>query len=65
MADREGHGQHRQAERQRDAEQADADLRKSGSKYGTAAATENQPERSKKLRRISFHLLILVVGPRY
>jgi hypothetical protein len=42
--ERIGAGQHRQAERQRDAGQSDAELRKRRGQHGAAAATEDEPE---------------------
>jgi hypothetical protein len=44
-----GHGQHGEAERQRDAEKADADLRKGRREHGASAAAEDQPERAQEL----------------
>jgi hypothetical protein len=44
MADRKGHGDHREPECQRNAEQTDADVRKGCGKYGAAAAAEDQPK---------------------
>ncbi len=46
-----GAGQHSQAERERNARQPDTHVRKGGRQYGTAATTENQPERPEELRR--------------
>ena len=48
MADRIGHGQHRQAERGRDAKKADPETGEARGKNGAAAAAEGQPERSEK-----------------
>ena len=41
MADGEGHGHHGQAKCQRDPQQADADIRKRGSEYGTATTAQH------------------------
>jgi len=49
MADGIGHGQHRQAERQRDAGEADAELGKAGGEDRRAASAERQPERADRL----------------
>jgi len=46
VADRVGHRQHGQAERERYAGEADADLRKGRRQHGTAATTEHEPERA-------------------
>ena len=48
-----GHGQDGQAERQRHAEKADADLGKGSGEDGRAATTEHQPERAEALGRQS------------
>ena len=50
-AERVGPVTHRETERQRDAEQSDADVGKSGREDGAAAAAENEPERPKQFRR--------------
>ena len=49
MADRIGHGQHGQAEGERDAEKADPEIGKPGGEHGSAAPAEHQPERSEEL----------------
>ena len=46
VADGIGHGDHGEAEGQRDADQTDADLGKRGRQHGAAATTEHQPERA-------------------
>lgn len=51
MADRVGHGEHREAEGERDAEQADADLGEAGGQDGATAATKNEPKRTNSLRQ--------------
>ena len=43
-ADGVGHGQDRQAEGERDAGEADAELGKAGGEHGAAAAAEDEPE---------------------
>ena len=50
VADGECHRQHRQAKRQRHAEQADTQLRERGSKHRTSASTQYQPEGSYTFR---------------
>ena len=47
VADGIGHREHGQAEGERDANPADADIRKAGCENGTAAAAEYEPESSK------------------
>src|ERR1700722_1205498 len=49
-ADGKGHGQHGQAERESDADESDAEFRKSRSEHGTAAASEYEPEGSEEFR---------------
>ena len=49
MPQRVGHGENSQAERQRDADKANAKPRHSGRQHGTAAAPEDQPKGTKKL----------------
>jgi hypothetical protein len=49
MADRVGHGQHRQTERQRHADKSDPDLRERGGEHGTAATAEDKPKGAEKL----------------
>ncbi|MCY1459314.1 hypothetical protein D9M71_767800 [compost metagenome] len=44
VADGECHGQHRQAKRQGNPEQTDADIRESSGQHRTAATTQHQPE---------------------
>ena len=53
MADRIGHGHHGKAESERDAEKADADLRKAGSDDGASTSSERQPEGTDRLGNIS------------
>ena len=48
VADRVGHRQHGQAEGERDAEQADPDVRKCRREHGTATPSQHKPERSNK-----------------
>jgi CubicO group peptidase (beta-lactamase class C family)/inosine-uridine nucleoside N-ribohydrolase len=50
VPDREGHREHGQAERQRHAEQPDADLRECGGEHGAATTAEDEPERADELR---------------
>jgi hypothetical protein len=54
VADGERHGQNRQPERKRYSQQADADLRKGRRQYRTAAAAQDQPERTQELRNQRF-----------
>ena len=61
VPDGEGHREHGQAEGERNAMQADADVRKGGGEHGTAAATEYEPERPKELGAVCLHLLLLLV----
>jgi hypothetical protein len=57
VPDGEGHGEHGQAEGQRDPGQANADIRKGGGQYGTAATSENQPEGADAFSEIAaFHV---------
>lgn len=53
------HGENGQPEGNCNAMQADAHIWKRGSQYRAAAATENEPERSKKLRSVSPHVSLL------
>ena len=56
VANRKGHGQHRQAEGEGHPDEADADLRKFGRQYGAAAAAEDEPERAEEFgRELSLH----------
>ncbi len=48
-AERVGAGQHRQAERERHADEADAEFRERGRQHRAAAAAEHQPERAEQL----------------
>jgi hypothetical protein len=48
MADRVSHGEHGEAERQRHADETDAELRKGRGEHRAAASAENQPERAEK-----------------
>jgi len=60
VADRIGHGQDRQAERQRNASEADAELRKRCGKHRGAASAKNQPGRSDEFgRKLSHHCTAL------
>ena len=49
MADRVGHRQYRETERQRDAKKADPERGKCSGQNGAAAAAEGQPECAKEL----------------
>jgi hypothetical protein len=64
VADGEGHGQNRQAESERDAEQADADIRKCGGEYGTAAAAENEPKGARNSALVCFTSLLFGIEKR-
>ena len=65
VADRIGHGQDRQAERQRDAGEADAELRKRCGKHRGAASAKNQPGRSDEFgRKLAHHCTALRVRRR-
>jgi hypothetical protein len=46
MADREGHGQNRQAEGQGNAQEADPDVREGGGQHRAPAAAQDQPKRA-------------------
>ena len=60
MADRVGHGQHGQAEGQRHADEADAELGKGRGQHGRAAAAENQPGRADEFgRKLARHCIAL------
>ena len=50
MADGEGHGQHRQAEGQRDADETDAQFGIGRGQHGRAASAQHQPGRSDEFR---------------
>jgi len=50
VADRVGHGQHREPERQRHAQVADADLWEAGGDHRRSAASEREPESADKAR---------------
>ena len=50
VADGVGHREHRQAEREGDAEKADAKRRKGGSQDRAAASAEGKPEGAEELR---------------
>src|SRR5262249_44690523 len=50
VADRVGHGQNGQPERERDAEKPDPDTWEGRRQDGTSATPEHEPERSQKLR---------------
>jgi hypothetical protein len=61
MADGEGHGQHREPEGQRDAEQSNADIGKGGGQYGTASSAQYKPQRTEALGdKLARHLTILL-----
>ena len=62
VADGIGHGQHGQAEGERDAEQADADLGKARGDDGAAAAGEGEPEGADRFGRTftQIHDLVLL-----
>src|SRR5688500_14190642 len=47
--DAEGHHQHTEPESERDAGEADANLRECGGKHGASAPAKDQPERSNEL----------------
>src|ERR1700752_640081 len=53
------HGQHRQTERERNAQQTNADGRKSRSKNCPPPPAKNKPERPEKLRAVLFHFFLL------
>jgi hypothetical protein len=53
VADRVGHREHGEPERERHAEQADADVREGGRQHRAAAAAEDEPERADELRGAS------------
>ncbi len=57
-----GHRQHGQAEGQRDAEEADAQLGKRRRQHRAAAPAEDQPERPDELRPVLSHGLLLSQG---
>jgi hypothetical protein len=50
VSDGERHGEHREAEGERDPDEADARMGKSRSQHGTAAAAQHQPESPDELR---------------
>jgi hypothetical protein len=54
VADRIGHGHDAQAERQRHADQADTDLRKTGSDDRAAASRKSEPKRADRFGGIFF-----------
>jgi len=49
VADRIGHGDHRQAECERNACEADSELGKRGGEHRRTATAQNQPTRTEKL----------------
>jgi hypothetical protein len=51
VADGVGHGQHRQAEGKRDADEADPDLGEFRGEHRAAAATQDKPERAEEFGR--------------
>ncbi|MCY1518750.1 hypothetical protein D9M68_534750 [compost metagenome] len=53
-ADRIGHGEYGETKSKRNAEQADADLRKGSRQHRAAATAENEPECTQKFRRKPF-----------
>jgi hypothetical protein len=53
MADSVCHRQNRQTERQRDASEPDAEVRKCGSQNRTSTAAQDEPKRTYKFRRQS------------
>src|ERR1700746_177738 len=59
MADGIGHGQHCQTERERNAKQTNADVRKCRSKNCAPAPAKNKPERPEKLHTVLFHFFLL------
>src|SRR5689334_15613690 len=58
MADGICHRQHGQTERERNAHQTNADVRKRRSKNCAPAPAENKPERPEKLRAVLFHFFV-------
>jgi hypothetical protein len=52
VADRVGHGHHGKAEGERNAEKADADLRKAGGNDGASTSSERQPEGADRLGNV-------------
>jgi hypothetical protein len=48
VSNSEGHGKHRQAERQSDARESDAERGKASSQHSRTATAEDQPESSKE-----------------
>src|SRR6266404_3352132 len=59
MADGVCHGQHGQTERERDAMQTNADVRKCRSQNRAPAPAKNKPKRPEKLRAVLFHFFLL------
>jgi hypothetical protein len=59
MADGVSHGQHRQTERERNAEHTNANVRKCRSKNCAPAPAKDKPERPEKLDAILFHFFLL------
>src|SRR6476620_7947014 len=62
MADGICHGQHGQTERERNAHQTNADVRKRRSKNRAPAPAKNKPERPEQLRAVLFHFFLLIAG---
>src|SRR5262249_38417887 len=68
MADGEGHGEHRQAEGQRDAREADPQGREGRRQHRTATTPEYQPEGTDELSRdapahLHGHCLLIALAP--